>query len=607
MRTRQASPGAACLLVAAMIVPVPRSGGQEPVPSQLVPLAAREGHCECVLPSSPASEKYYLIVSSLARTAGPFIVTVRTEATSDPVCLPVQVCTPDPAWLRQVREVHGRLDRLRAHPAARDPYLCRGAPPPSHAFDIFVKEGQFDNPANYVRVTGLLQAVGRYCQVYVDHDCPDLATLRPTLDETVRTFDEEVYPLARERLGQALDVDRDGRFTILFTPWLSKLSSGKVSLGGFVRGSDWDRDLAAPFGNRCDMMYLNTDLRPGPHLRSLLAHEYTHAVIFSEHVFGNYLAEVPRQDEESWLNEALAHMAEDLHGYGWTNLDYRISAFLSAPERYQLVVADYYGTGLWRSPGHRGAAYLFVRWCADVHGADLPARLIQTNLAGVSNLEVTTQESFVELFRRWSAALLVSGMNLAGEAVPPLRRLDPRRALGGRFLGGPRFMEMRLTQGQQQVSLAGTSSAYFLLHSPAGERSRLTVVADAGAALQVSLLRLPPAMARLELRCEPDKEAGSVRLILTAHDAAVTLDAATWERLIPTGIGHNETSYQPGATAGQQAAAWFGCPRLHAGETRTSVPLLVDASAKEGNPILFKIAATDAAGHRIAAWAVLAI
>jgi hypothetical protein len=34
-------------------------------------------------------------------------------------------------------------------------------------------------------------------------------------------------------------VDRDGRFTILLTPRLTKLSTGKAALHGFVRGSDF--------------------------------------------------------------------------------------------------------------------------------------------------------------------------------------------------------------------------------------------------------------------------------------------------------------------------------------------------------------------------------
>src|SRR5262249_49964380 len=158
-------------------------------------------------------------------------------------------------------------------------------------------------------------------------------------------------------------------------------------------------------------------LKPGPHLRAVITHEYTHALVFSEHVFGKYLAEFPPADEESWLNEALAHLAEDQLGYGWSNLDYRISAFLNSPEKYSLVVADYYGSGLWRIPGIRGATYLFLRWCVDACGVDILTRLIQSNLAGINNLEVATGESFPKLFREWTAALALGRMNLPGNGV----------------------------------------------------------------------------------------------------------------------------------------------------------------------------------------------
>src|SRR5207249_7185987 len=143
---------------------------------------------------------------------------------------------------------------------------------------------------------------------------------------------------ACRHLVRVQDDGRDGRFTMLMPPWLGKRQGGKVAVDGFVRGSAFSRDVAAPFSNHCDMMYLNANLRPGPHLRTLLAHEYTHAVVFSEHVFGDYLPGLPAQDEESWLNEGLAHLAEEAHGHGWSNLDYRVSAFLNSPEDYPLVV-----------------------------------------------------------------------------------------------------------------------------------------------------------------------------------------------------------------------------------------------------------------------------
>src|SRR5260370_38431736 len=184
---------------------------------------------------------------------------------------------------------------------------------------------------------GGLRGGGKHCQVYVDHDFADADGLQPTVKDAIAVFDEEIYPKACERLGHALDVDRDGRFTILFTPWLDKLSGGKIKLDGFVRGSDFYRDLDAPHGNRCDLMYLITNLKPAPYLHTLLAHEYTHAVVFSEHVFGEYLPNREGKEEEGWLNAGLAHLNEDAHGYSWHNLAHRVSAFPATPERNSVV------------------------------------------------------------------------------------------------------------------------------------------------------------------------------------------------------------------------------------------------------------------------------
>jgi hypothetical protein len=565
------------------------------------------------LPTARPGEKYFLILGSLARRPGPYPVTVRTDAATAPVLVPLETPRLDPDWNRRVQELHSRLDRVRLAPAPAEAYRPANDPPRRKTFYLFVKERDFRDPDNYVTVTAQLERVGWHCQVYVDCDHADRAALQRTLDDIVRTFDDQVYPRACQELGHALDVNRDGRFTILLTGWLGRLSNGKVSLDGFVRGSDFYRDLAVPYGNRCDMMYLNTDLQPGPHLRTVLAHEYTHAVIFSEHVFAGYLPGMPRQDEEGWLNEGLAHLVEDLHGYSWSNLDYRISAFLSDPQRYQLVVADYYSAGLWRSHGNRGATYLFLRWCADRYGPDLLRQLIQTNLTGVTNVEVTTRAQFADLFRQWSAALAVSGAGLATDEIVPLHHLDPREPLSGRLLCGPRFEPLPLGNGRTEVRLAGTSAAYLLLHSPASDRSRVTITAAPDADLQASLIRLPERTGRISIRLEPGATDGPVHLVLTAHDTDVTLHAAAWERLVPTGNRPADTCYQPAgdALAVQKSAAdrtvktWFGDSHVKAGETRTSAPIPLPSGRSSDDPFVIKVAATDSGGHHIAAWAVV--
>jgi hypothetical protein len=585
------------------LVPIASITGGPAAAWRVIPVAVRDGHCECVLPTPNPDDKYLLVLGSLSTERGPYAITVSTGSSSGPVYLPRDQSAPSKRWAREVRALRERLDRARMNRRGPEDYPPSVQPPGERIFYLFAGEGDLHNPSKYVRVIGALKATGRRCQVYADRDHADTNALALLVAEITRTFDEDVYPVACS--GRASDVDRDGRFTILLTPWLGKLHGGKVALEGFVRGSDFYIDLDAPFSNRCDMLYLNTSLKPGPHLRTILAHEYTHAVVFSEHVLTSYLPEVRRREEESWLNEALAHLAEDLHGKEWSNLDYRISAFLSCTERYGLVVPDYYAAGLWRSHGHRGAAYLFLRWCADTFGPNLQTQLIQTNLSGIRNLEVATGTPFPLLFRHWAAALALSGVGLTSPAGLPLKHLDLRQPLAGRLLCGPRLEELALTDGAHEAHVAGTGLAFLLLHTPGGAYSRLTIRAEKDAQLQVSLIRLPRQVPRLSLRWEQLKAPRSGRLVLTVHDAGVTLDDAAWERLTPTENRPEDTSFRPEARPGQNARDWFGDPHVNGGETRVSKPISLPAWWGVKEPLIFKISATDGAGRHWAACTVV--
>ena len=91
---------------------------------------------------------------------------------------------------------------------------------------------------------------------------------------------------------------------------------------------------------------------------------------------------------------------------------------------------------------------------------------------------------------------------------------------------------------------------------------------------------------------------GAIRLRLTAHDDDVILDNAAWERLTPAANRPEDTSYQSERGMGDAVKTWFGDPHLKAGETRLSTAI----SLPSDRPCIFKIAATDRAGHRLAAW-----
>src|SRR5262249_36600609 len=158
---------------------------------------------------------------------------------------------------------------------------------------LLVRAGDPASPSNYQEVSARLRAVGRRVQVYVED--ADVARVGDAvLGEIVATFDDRVFPTAARRIGTSRHLDGDRRVPVLMSCRLSRVAGSRRSVEGFVRGADFDPELAPPYGNRCDLMYLNAALGPGPHPRTVLAHEYTHAVV----------ASLKGPDgEEGWLDE----------------------------------------------------------------------------------------------------------------------------------------------------------------------------------------------------------------------------------------------------------------------------------------------------------------
>jgi hypothetical protein len=358
------------------------------------------------------------------------------------------------------------------------------------------------------------------------------------------------------------------------------------------------------------MMYLNSDLQPGPHLRTLIAHEYTHAITFSEHVFGPYSADNQvGQEEENWLDESIAHIAENQHGFSWSNLDYRISGFLNAPERYRLVVPDYYAAELWRGHGNRGSTYLFLRWCVDQFGEEILRDLVQTNLTGIRNVETTTAVPFSELYRAWSAALFLSHTGLATRPNEELRHLALRGVVGARFLAGPRFEYLDVTGEVRQFSLAGTSTKYLVAHSTAGLGARVAVQASPDCDLQISVRRLPHQMARMTMkasRIESSETTPGLNQYLVelseCNGVPVTLEWVGWERVAPGSNKEADRSACGKAVPGAEIARLFGSTRLEAGGSLTAPDLTVNSPPWSDQKLVLKVMGRDAAGHVVSAW-----
>ena len=429
------------------------------------PIAVVAGKARFVAPSGATSARTLVIVSALAKNPGryPIRITARSARRAEPPARaddgPATTPRPSP--------------KLQVAP----PVGPRSKPPETRTFYLPVRDGDPSSPSNYVAVLARLRGSSAGVEVYVDPT--DLARVDDaTVRDVVKTLDERILPVSRRTIGTADDVDGDGRFAVLLSGWLGQLADGKLAVDGYVRGADFEPVQSPPLGNRCDVMYLNSALKPGPHLRTVMAHEYTHAVTYCRKALGP-----AKVDEEGWLDESLAHLMEDLHGFSRSNLDYRVAAYLSEPERYRLLVSDFGAAGLIRSHGHRGGAYLFVRWCADRYGPDLLGQLVRSDRGGIANLEAATGQTFATLYRGWSVSLFLDAMKpSAGE-----ESLTPRASRI--VLDGP----------DDRVVLDATTSHFAIVEGARNGAVAIEVEGPKDAAIQVTAIPLPCDYPRIDL------------------------------------------------------------------------------------------------------------
>ena len=167
----------------------------------------------------------------------------------------------------------------------------------------------------------------------------------------------------------ALDRDEDGMMTVVFSDKLAELGSGNIV--GFFDYRDFlaagDTDAS---GNEADLLWSRA---PGDEsLQSCadvggctdditlevavgtLVHEYTHLVSFASRVWAR--PEAPLR-EVLWLDEGLAHLMEDINGYGASNLGALWVSLDEWPIALLGSSAD--------SVEQRGRAYLFLRHILD--------------------------------------------------------------------------------------------------------------------------------------------------------------------------------------------------------------------------------------------------
>jgi hypothetical protein len=222
--------------------------------------------------------------------------------------------------------------------------------------------------------------------------------------------------------GSYSDVDGNGKILMLVSPVVNRLEEcapGDCSCG-FIAGFFNPRDLyASPpvqagTTNHAEIIYLlaadptgvwdcqfPVDETATENLGTI-PHEHEHLISFSRRLFSEGgVAQV------TWLEEGMAHMAEDLNGDNSSNISrgklYRANPSAISLENNTAPLEQ------------RGGIYLMLRLLADRYGTGILKNIVQSKCTGRACIQNVTGLGFSDVFAQFLAAQYLSGQGITAD------------------------------------------------------------------------------------------------------------------------------------------------------------------------------------------------
>ncbi len=377
--------------------------------------------------TGPGGEAEYVFAAQSASTILGDLVSFRLQSGSPPTPGPGPVAQPSETvpldvqfhdWLRARDREHSELPK--PGPVLRAAAVASVEVGDRRGFRV-CSVLTCQDPEDFPSVDAEARYVGDHAIIYVDRDAPGSGLSSQQITELGQLFDEELYEVASAAFGVESDIDRNGRTVILMTPKVNGLTPLTDCADAIITGFFFSIDVDPAFANdsrsnQGEVFYAVTADPAGSEgcrisvdkLREIVPvtfiHELQHMVSYNQHV-------LVRQGaiEQTWLNEAMSHFAEELGGRHL--LASGDTASFSRFVRGDLVNAYQFlrdaganyllfddGTGTLRE---RGGGWLFVRWLVDQYGPGVIRRLSETGTVGVQNVEDAVGESWDRLVTRW--------------------------------------------------------------------------------------------------------------------------------------------------------------------------------------------------------------
>ncbi|MEO8562082.1 MAG: hypothetical protein ABI601_08415 [bacterium] len=350
-------------------------------------------------------------------------------------------------------------------------------------------------------------------------------------------FDTLVYPMDVAAFGEPTDIDHNGRIAIVFTRAVNELTPRNAL--SYVGGLTFSRDLfpqlatsrtqACPSSNEGEFFYL---MAPDPtglvngnrrttgfvdtNTTAVIAHEFVHLINASRKLYVNTAAP---KFEEKWLDEGLAHVAEELLFYRESglspraNIDYKAlvssartkTAYLTDMSGNAARYRDFLASTGTASPylggdptvTTRGGAWSLLRYLTDRTASsdgDIWARLVNNSAIGTANLQAVYGRDLAPMLRDWMASLAIDDAAVTSSELQ-------QKSWNWRFIfagveGVSVFYPLAVTPMATSTSYTGTvvagGSAYYRLSVPANGSASLSLGGQSGAAgsnLQLVIVR----------------------------------------------------------------------------------------------------------------------
>ncbi len=282
------------------------------------------------------------------------------------------------------------------------------------------------NPATYDQITADLRYNGTKCLIYADVDTLSDAAdnlAQSQFQELGQAFDSSISTINETYFADYSDIDGNGKVILVISPVVNGMSltldcgllpSPCGFIAGFFNPSDLFPTSQVSTSNYGEVLYLlaaDPDGQWGYNQAvdfvaeeniGTTAHELQHLISASHRLFVEH---GPLQ--ATWLEEGMAHMAEDLNGIDRAN-----------KARAALYMGDPGGVSLEHALAplnQRGGIYLFLRLMADRYGTEILHGIVQSKNTGRACVEDVTGEGFYELFAEFLATLYLNDRGITAD------------------------------------------------------------------------------------------------------------------------------------------------------------------------------------------------